>query len=139
MRTIIAGWRGVSSYNIMLRAIDAIRPKWMPTVVISGTAPGADRLGERWAIENGVPVERFPADWDRYGKRAGYLRNEQMGDHAEALLALWDGNSRGTKHMIDIANRKRLLIYVYRIDYPLSGGHGEGRQSNPVGFSKPPF
>lgn len=116
MRTIIAGSRGLASYNTMLRAIDAIRPNWTPTVVVSGTAQGADRLGERWANENGVPVERFPADWDRYGKRAGYLRNEQMADHAEALLALWDGKSRGTKHMIDIANRKGLLIYVYRVD-----------------------
>ncbi len=85
---------------------------WFPTAVVSGTARGADRLGEIWAQMQGIPVVQFPADWNRYGKKAGYLRNIEMADHAEALIALWDGESRGTKHMIEIATRKRLEVFV---------------------------
>ena len=88
---------------------------WTPTVVISGTASGADRLGEAWAAKSGVPCERFPADWNRHGKAAGPIRNEQMADHAEALIALWDGASRGTAHMINAANRKGLRVHVHRL------------------------
>jgi hypothetical protein len=87
--------------------------EWTPTVVISGTAPGADKLGEQWAKDNSIPVERYPADWNRYGLSAGYRRNEQMVDNAEALVALWDGKSRGTRHMIDIARKKGLKVFVY--------------------------
>jgi hypothetical protein len=61
-----------------------------------------------------IPCFRFPADWDRYGKAAGYIRNETMAANAEALIALWDGRSPGTKHMIDIARKKGLKVYVHR-------------------------
>ncbi len=97
----------------MLDAIRFISPFWRPSVDISGMCVGPDMLGERWAKENGVPIERFPADWERYRRRAGYVRNELMADNAEALLALWDGRSRGTRNMIDIARRKGLLAVVY--------------------------
>lgn len=112
MRTIIAGSRdGVT----MLDIEEAVQHcGWAPSVVISGTARGADRLGELWAGRHQIPVERFPADWDRYKKAAGYRRNEQMADHAEALIAIWNGQSPGTKHMIDIARRKGLRVYVRR-------------------------
>lgn len=111
MRTIIAGSRDCTDKRYLLAALAACG--WIPTTVISGAARGADRLGEVWAAEFKVPCERFPADWDRYGKSAGYRRNEQMADNAEALIALWDGESRGTKHMIDIAKRKGLRVHVH--------------------------
>lgn len=114
MRTIIAGSRTAKGYNDLLRAIDCV--SWIPTVVLSGTARGADMLGERWAKENGVPIERYPAKWDQYGKSAGYKRNVEMALKAEALIALWDGKSKGTEHMIDIATEYGLVIYVWRID-----------------------
>lgn len=113
MRTIIAGSRGCTDMRELLAALQSCG--WAPTVVISGTARGADKLGEMWAADAGVPCERFPADWDRFGRSAGYRRNEQMADHAEALIALWDGASRGTKYMIDIATRKGLRVYVHLI------------------------
>ncbi|MGC2468017.1 MAG: DUF2493 domain-containing protein [Candidatus Acidiferrum sp.] len=113
MRTIIAGSRTANSYDELLRAIGAI--SWKPSEIISGAARGADALGEQWARENGVPLRRMPADWDRHGKRAGYLRNAEMLQHADALLALWDGQSKGTAHMIEIARRKGLLVFVWRI------------------------
>lgn len=84
MRTIIAGSRDCTDKRELLAALAACN--WTPTTVISGTARGADRLGEMWAAEFKVPCERFPADWDRYGKAAGYRRNEQMAANAEALI-----------------------------------------------------
>ena len=86
---------------------------WIPTVILSGTARGADKLGERWAAENSVRLEYYPANWDRYGKSAGYRRNAKMAANADAMIALWDGKSRGTKHMIDIAMGAGLKVYMW--------------------------
>ena len=113
MRTIIAGSRTATSYDDLLAAIAVI--SWRPTEVISGSARGADVLGEQWARENNIPLRRMPANWSNDGLRAGYIRNIAMAEHAEALLALWNGNSPGTRHMIDIAARKGLLVSVWRI------------------------
>lgn len=85
------------------------------TTVISGTANGVDKLGEAWAYAHDLPVERYPADWPKYGKRAGYVRNEQMAKVAEGALILWDGYSPGTKHMINICEQTNLPYYVYMI------------------------
>ena len=86
--------------------------------IISGTAKGADKLGEAFANKYHIKVKRFPADWNTYGKRAGYIRNEQMAKYAMSdnsygvLIAFWDGESRGTKHMIDLANKHGLEVHV---------------------------
>jgi hypothetical protein len=64
------------------------------------TAPGVDTLAERWAEQHGIPVMRFPADWKRYGRRVGSIRNQKMAEYAEALVAVWDGRSRGNLNMI---------------------------------------
>lgn len=112
MRTIIAGSRaGVCETDVF----DAMTwCPWRPSVVLSGTAAGADRCGERWAAANRVPVERFPPDWAKHGRRAGFMRNTEMADRAEALVAIWDGQSRGTKHMIDTARAQGLRVYLWR-------------------------
>ena len=111
MRTIIAGSRDFSDYSAMCSVLRDGYP-WPITTVLSGAARGADQLGERWAKEHGVPVELYPADWTRYGRSAGYRRNELMATKADALIAFWDGQSRGTKHMIDLARRMKLYVYV---------------------------
>ena len=87
---------------------------WDIIRVVSGCARGADQLGEKWAEAHGIPVDRFPADWSKYGKSAGYRRNVEMSEHAQALIAVWNG-SPGTKHMIDIARQKGLQVYVANI------------------------
>jgi hypothetical protein len=110
MRTIIAGSRSACS---MLELEAAVRKcGWQITSIISGGARGADRLGEQWAWRHGIPLEVFPADWDKWGKSAGYIRNEQMANKAEALIALWDGESLGTAHMIRQAEVRRLQVYI---------------------------
>lgn len=80
---------------------------------MSGRAKGVDTLGEQYAKENNLLIAKFPADWDTYGKKAGYLRNVQMAEYAEACICIWDGVSPGTKHMIDIAKKKNLRLFIY--------------------------
>lgn len=66
-----------------------------------------------WAVSNGKEIERYPAEWNRYGRSAGYRRNEQMAKIADALIALWDGQSKGTQHMIRLARSYGLEVLVY--------------------------
>ena len=110
MKTIIAGSREFNNLNMVIEKMK----EHIITLVISGHARGADMLGEIAANRLGIPVQMFPADWQTYGKRAGYLRNEVMAEHADALIAFWDGRSSGTKHMIDIAKRKGLQVTIYK-------------------------
>lgn len=87
---------------------------WRPSLVISGAAPGADSWGEAWACWEGLPVEVYPARWTVYGRSAGARRNRQMAHVADALVAVWDGVSPGTRDMIDVATRAGLRIFVYQ-------------------------
>lgn len=116
MKTIIAGSRSITDYKYLLKAIAQI--DWEITEVISGNARGVDRLGERWARENNIPVRLFFPDWDKWGKSAGFVRNHEMVEEAEALIALWDGESRGTKHTIGLAQGRSGLkkVLIFRVD-----------------------
>ena len=115
MRVIIAGSRNITSYNAVKLAVK--RSKFKISKVISGGANGVDSLGERYANENRIEVEIFNADWDLWGKRAGFVRNSKMANNADALIAIWDGKSRGTKHMIDVATEKGLKVFIYIIKW----------------------
>lgn len=122
MRVIIAGSRDIAD---MQHINDAVAASRFPiTQVVCGMARGVDLLGKQWADYVGIPVAKFPADWNTHGKRAGYLRNEQMADNADALIAIWDGKSRGTSHMIDIARERRLKVFVHRVGAELNKASG---------------
>lgn len=111
MRTIIAGSRDITDYATVLTAIENAKKQGIViSVVISGTAIGVDSLGERYAAEHNLPVEQFRPDWS-LGKTAGFIRNQQMAEVAEACIAVTNG-SNGTKDMINRALRKRLKLYV---------------------------
>lgn len=84
--------------------------------IVSGDAPGADKLGAQWAEDLSIPVRVFPAYWDMYGPAGGPLRNKEMAFYADVLVAFWDGESRGTAHMIQEAERRGLKVHVYRYD-----------------------
>lgn len=114
MRTILAGSRTCNNLQDMYDAIHF--SNFSITEVLSGKASGADWLGELWAAENDIPVVLFPADWERYGKGAGFKRNALMAVNADQLIALWDGKSHGTKHMINTANALKLKVFVYEVD-----------------------
>ena len=116
-KIIIAGGRDFMDYNLLKEKTNKILQEKKVThkiVIISGCARGADTLGLRYASENTFDVEEYPADWDKYGKKAGYVRNVEMAENADALIAFWDGKSKGTKHMIDIAKERNLPIRVIR-------------------------
>ena len=114
-RVIVAGGRDFSDYEYLRSSLDFLLQNVTGLIVIvSGTAKGADKLGEQYAAEKGYAVLRFPADWDRFGKAAGYMRNEQMAKNADALVAFWDGTSKGTKNMIQLAKRYDLKIRVQK-------------------------
>lgn len=113
MKTIIAGSRDGFTYSDVVRALADCGFVKDITEVVSGGARGVDRFGEEWAKYNEVPVKQFIPDWDGLGKKAGHVRNREMGDYADALVALWDGVSKGTKGMIDYAQKKGLKVHVY--------------------------
>lgn len=109
MKTIIAGSRNFNDYDLL----EAVLLKHSDiTEIISGCARGADSLGEKFALEHSIPIKKFPADWNTYGKSAGYRRNEQMAYYGDRLIAFWDGQSKGTKHMIDLARKVGLEVEV---------------------------
>ena len=120
-RVIIAGARSFNDYELLRDSCNNLLSEKQRThtvVVISGTARGADQMGERYARERGFQLRRFPADWEQYGKSAGHIRNAKMADNADALIAFWDGESRGTKNMIDNARRKGLAVRVIQYQKP---------------------
>ena len=102
MKLIVAGSRTVDDYSAV--EIEIVERFHVPSLhIISGGAKGADRLAERFAYKHGLPIDIVPAEWDTYGKSAGYRRNQVMAAMGDELIAFWDGHSKGTKHMIDIA------------------------------------
>lgn len=113
MKTVIAGSRTITDYNELLKAIDKI--SWKITKIVSGGARGVDKLGERYAKENNLPLQIYPPNWNEYGKRAGIIRNLKMIEENEALLAIWNGKSSGTRHTIGFAQNMGLLNYVYNV------------------------
>jgi len=113
MKTIIAGGRDFDDVDLLYFSL--LNLPWDISEVVSGGARGADTLGEVWASSKDIHYNRFPANWDKYGKQAGFLRNVSMGEYADALVAFWDGKSKGTKHMIDEAVKRGLYIKVFLI------------------------
>lgn len=111
-RVIVAGSRGFSDYQYCCSILDKAFSKTKPDSIVCGMAKGADSLGQRYAVDHQIAVDEFPADWDTFGKSAGYKRNVQMAENAEALVAFWDGQSRGTMHMINIARERGLKVII---------------------------
>lgn len=103
-KLIVAGGRDFHNKGLLKDALSDIALVQLAdksVSIVSGMANGADKLGWQFAKANGVQCYEFPADWEKYGKWAGYKRNEDMAKFSDGLLAFWDGKSRGTKHMID--------------------------------------
>ncbi len=115
LRTIIAGSRSIDDPILLREAID--HSGFQIKSVVSGTARGVDRLGEAYARDNDLPLKQFPANWDTFGKSAGYRRNAEMADYADALICVWDGVSKGSQHMVDLAKKKGLNVYVHTMPF----------------------
>ncbi len=115
MKIAIVGSRKFNDYealssfifeNIKLKDID---------LVISGGAQGADNLGSLFAYKNNIEKKIFPAEWDKYGPRAGFLRNVDIIESADVVFAFWDGKSKGTQHSINLAKKKDKILHIYKI------------------------
>lgn len=107
VKLIIAGSRDFNDYKLLCDSVEKIIQKDYPNhklSIVSGMAKGADSLGYLYAESKGLNIHKFPADWNKHGMAAGPIRNKEMGDFADALLAFWDGQSKGTKHMINYIN-----------------------------------
>ena len=117
-RIVVAGCRNYNNYNEAKEYIDfcisEIKEKYT-LIFVSGGCRGADSIGERYAKENGYEIERYPAEWDKYGKAAGPKRNEQMARAADYIICFWDGKSKGTASMINYAKRYNKPIKIKKI------------------------
>ncbi len=112
MKYIIAGGRDFNNRTIMDKILsEYINPPF--DIIVSGCAKGADTLGAEWATIHGVPLQTFPAYWDTYGKAAGFIRNAEMGEYADAAIIFWDGKSKGTAHMIKTMERLKKPYYIF--------------------------
>lgn len=112
-KVIIAGSRSFADYEKLKSVCDSILPNQYsePSItILSGTSSGSDSLGERYAHERGYALQRHPADWKKYGKAAGPIRNRQMAENADVLIAFWNGRSKGTKNMIKTAKKLGLIV-----------------------------
>lgn len=117
LKLIVAGGRDFSDYALLSKCIMDIALVEYPDKaisIVSGMAKGADSLGYMFAVENNVRKYIFPADWNQYGKRAGMLRNKQMGNFSDVLLAFWDGQSRGTQQMIQFMGSLGKPVHIVR-------------------------
>ena len=118
VKIIIAGSRSFENYPLLENTLDefiaGLEPK-KSVEIVSGGARGADRLGEKYARSRGYALKIFPANWDFYGKRAGYLRNVEMAEYADCLVAFWDCQRKGTQHMQNITIYKGIKIACVNI------------------------
>lgn len=110
MKVAIIGSRDFDDYNRLKRILDL----YPITLIVSGGARGADYLGEKYAKENNIPTKIFEAQWDLFGKRAGFLRNSDIIENSDMIFAFWDGESKGTKDSLDKAKKlKKTTLIAY--------------------------
>ena len=118
-KVIVAGGRDFNNQAFLNKTLDVLlvdKARSHEIVIVSGAAKGADTQGEVYARMKDYLLESHPADWDTYGRAAGYRRNKEMAESADALICFWDGESRGSKHMIDLATAQELFVRVIRYD-----------------------
>lgn len=113
MKVIIAGTRDFDNRDEVFKAIE--QSGFDITEVVLGASGAVDLWGQDWAIGNRMPYKLFPPDWKQYGRAAGPIRNQLMAEYADALIAVWDGKSPGTKNMIMFAKEYKLKIYVHEV------------------------
>lgn len=131
MKVIIAGGRDIEDYDVLLEAVN--ESGFDITHVVSGGANGVDTMAIVWAKENEIPWTVYPAQWNKYRamgrvKQAGHIRNSVMADNAEALIAIWDGVSSGTKNMIENAKQRDLPIYIQKVEPQLKKENRSSRK-----------
>jgi hypothetical protein len=118
MKIIVAGSRDFNNRTLLFNKLDEILDRYNISEIISGTAKGADTLGEQYAEENSLKCTEFPAEWNLYGKGAGHKRNLLMGEYADYAIVFWDGKSKGTKNMINTMKKLKKPVIVINYNEP---------------------
>jgi len=115
MKLLIAGSRDFNNYFLLKEEVNKLKNKYNINTIISGKARGADVLGEQYAKEYNLNILEYDAKWDNYGKRAGMIRNEIMGDECDIAIVFWDGFSTGSLNMINYIKKlqKPLILINY--------------------------
>lgn len=113
MKLAIIGSRTFNDYKLLCDHLE--KHLNTTTMVISGAARGADSLGEKWAKENSIKTLIFPAEWDKYGKRAGYIRNEDIIKNCDLCIAFWDGTSKGTTHSVSLCKKYNKPVTIIKV------------------------
>lgn len=109
-KVVVAGSRTIVDYQLVCDEIAA--SKYNVTELVSGVAKGVDLLGEQWAIDRLIPVKRFAADWKKHDRAAGPIRNKEMAEYCDMAIVIWDGESKGTKNMIEQMKRLKKPCHV---------------------------
>lgn len=112
MRVIIAGGRDFDDYKLLKEVCDEFLKDFNVTEIVSGKSLGADTLGEKYAKERNIPIKEFPANWIKFKKGAGHIRNGEMAEYGDCLIAFYDGKSTGTKNMLEQAYKKKLIMKI---------------------------
>jgi len=112
LKIIVAGSRTITDKKKIFKELDDFRKIVGDFTVVSGLAKGPDTIGKLWAVKNNLPVEEHPANWVKYKNSAGAVRNKEMEKVSDGLIAFWDGQSKGTKMMIDIMQKKNKLVKI---------------------------
>lgn len=116
IKLAIVGSRSFNNYELLKKEINNFISEndFSINQIISGGARGADNLGEKYAKELNIETQIFYPDWNKYGKKAGFIRNEDIINNSDVIIAFWDGQSHGTKHDIELANKyKKILKIIY--------------------------
>ena len=114
MKIAVVGSRTFTNYTLLQSVLDLAVKHGVLDEIVSGGARGADSLARKYARDYNVSYKEFPAQWDIYGKRAGFIRNKFIVEYCDIVIAFWDGKSRGTKDTINTARKlgKRVCIIM---------------------------
>jgi len=115
MKVIITGSSFFTNYDKLNNIMNSINTNKKITQLISTNTKGVNQLGEKWAKANKIKIKTVPADWDKWGKSAGFKRNEMMISQADVVVAFWDGKTPTTQHLINTAKSNKLLLRIINI------------------------
>lgn len=116
IKLAIVGSRTFNDLQAFYKCLQVLKVDYEIIQIISGGAKGADSIGEKYADENNIPKLIFKPDWQKYGKRAGFLRNEDIIKNCNFCLAFWDGESHGTKHDIELCKKYNIPCFIYNFN-----------------------
>lgn len=109
----VIGSRTFADFPFLTTSLDTVNKEYPFTCIVSGGAIGADQLGEKYARQHSIPTLIFKPDWKKHGKSAGFIRNHDILEHSDVVVAFWDGISKGTSHSISEAKKLKKPLFVF--------------------------